>query len=420
MTTIIRADSAHDFLALVPALAGYTPARSLVCVAFRGPRTVGLLRYDLPRRARDRGPLVEAIVGVLCKMPDVDGIVPIAYTDEAWGRAGMPERPLLEMLVERAVDAGFAMRDAFSVAADGWAVLPERGGPAQRRPLELIDASPSCAHSAAGPLRRGAADLLEAPEPDPDLSEAIEQAVGELERLVQPRPPGERVSHPVGSGAASVGITADAAPPGPAASILDRLGDLVDPVTLGERIATRAGQALGPDEHAWLLHLSGRPAARDAIMLQFAFGPVIGEVALESVDAAVDEPCACDRGGHHDGPEPWCDGCGRDVDADDLLARLLTGQTSVRPDPERIERALEVLAVAIANAPVHLRPGALCIAAWLAWALGRGSAAGALVDRALADDPGHRMAGLLHAFIGSGALPEWAFSGAGTGAVSDR
>lgn len=418
MTTIIRADSAHDFLALVPALAGYTPERSLVCVAFRGPRTIGLLRYDLPRRVRDRGALVEAIVGVLCKMPHVDGIVPIAYTGAAWGRRGMPERPLLEMLTARIEDAGFAVRDAFCVAADGWAVLPGRGAAAERRPLELIDGSPARAEPPAGPPRRGAADLLETPEPDPELAAGIERALAELERLAQPRDHGGRVPRPGSSEDPLGGSAVVDATRAPAAPILERLGDLVDPVALGERIVARAGRSLGGDEQAWLLHLAGRPAVRDALMLQFAFGPVVGEVALESAETAMDASCACDSGEPDGAHEPWCDGRGRDLQADDLLARLLTGQTSVRPDPERIERALAVLAVAIANAPPQLRPGALCIAAWLAWALGRGSAAGALVDRALADEPDHRMAGLLDSFIGSGALPEWAFSGVGI--VSDR
>jgi len=145
-------------------------------------------------------------------------------------------------------------------------------------------------------------------------------------------------------------------------------------------------------------------------MLQFAFGPVIGELALDPdapVSAEVTRPDASD--GPDETGQPW-GSAPRDAVADDLLARLLVGQTTVRPDPERIERALEVLAVAVANAPAARRPGALCMAAWLAWALGRGSAAGALLDRALALEPGHRMAGLLLAFVGSGAVPEWAFS----------
>jgi uncharacterized membrane protein len=50
------------------------------------------------------------------------------------------------------------------------------------------------------------------------------------------------------------------------------------------------------------------------------------------------------------------------------------------------------------------------VAAWLAWALGMGSAAGLLVEQAVSADPEHSMATLLAAFIGSGAVPDWAFT----------
>ena len=43
MTTIIRATDASDLLALVPALAGFVAERSIVCVAFRGRRSAGVL-----------------------------------------------------------------------------------------------------------------------------------------------------------------------------------------------------------------------------------------------------------------------------------------------------------------------------------------------------------------------------------------
>jgi len=37
--TIVKTREAHDFLALVPQLAGFQPERSVVLVAFRGNRT---------------------------------------------------------------------------------------------------------------------------------------------------------------------------------------------------------------------------------------------------------------------------------------------------------------------------------------------------------------------------------------------
>jgi hypothetical protein len=93
----------------------------------------------------------------------------------------------------------------------------------------------------------------------------------------------------------------------------------------------------------------------------------------------------------------------------DLLSRLLLGQSMLRPDRARVESALALLLPLIANAPPSHRVGPLCIAAWLSWSLGRGSAAGALIGRALDTESEHPMANLLGAFIGSGALPDWAF-----------
>ena len=66
MTTIIRAEAAHDFLALVPALVGYRPARSVLCVAFDGNRTGGVLRHDLPDGPDATDALVRAVVGTVC------------------------------------------------------------------------------------------------------------------------------------------------------------------------------------------------------------------------------------------------------------------------------------------------------------------------------------------------------------------
>jgi hypothetical protein len=258
---------------------------------------------------------------------------------------------------------------------------------------------------------------VQIPAPDPDLASAIERALAEIERLSSPAEAAESV--PAADDRHGGGV--DDAGRAPHDTILDRLGDLLDPVAFGERIAAaqrvpagdaaRVGAArLGADELAWLLHLASRPAVRDAIMLQLAFGPVVGELALDLDAAGAADDSWPDVADGPDYPDrPWEPGPA-DRGADDLLARLLLGQTTVRPDPDRIERALDVLAVAVANAPAAQRPGALCIAAWLAWALGRGSAAGALLDRVLAEAPEHRMAGLLHAFVGSGALPEWAFS----------
>ncbi|WP_188741886.1 DUF4192 family protein [Agromyces bauzanensis] len=392
MTTIIRAEAAHDFLAIVPALTGYTPTRSLVCVAFRGTRSLGVLRYDLPRRARDRDAVASAAVGTVCRMAGVDAIVPIVYTEATFARRGaMPERALLELVVARAEEAGFLVRDALCVATDGWGSALDPETPAQGHPLDLIASS----HAASDPGcpvpdPAGAAGLATLPQPDPDLAARVAHLLDVCDA-------DDRIDA-FGGRRRSRELE----------RLLEALGAVVDPVELVEALLGAEPGTSDADAMAWLVHLAGQPAFRDAMMLQFAFGRAIGELAL---DDAVDTNVRAAENGervselvareHSErGPET----------VGSLLARLLLGQSTSRPAPERVERAIAVLRHALAHAPEHRRPGPLCMAGWLAWTLGRGSAAGALVDRALEIDPSHTMAGLLAAYLGTGAIPEWAFA----------
>ncbi|WP_164990488.1 DUF4192 family protein [Agromyces albus] len=380
MTTIIRAEAAHDFLALVPTLAGFRPERSIVCVAFHGNRTVGVLRHDLPRRARDRSALVSAIVGTLCRMPRVDAVVPIVYTEATFERSrGVPERALLGLLVKRAEEAGFLVRDALCRAADAWASILDPNAPAAGHPLALIDESPVtrlAPHEVEVLASPGAAGDL--PEADPEMAAAIAAAISAFEA-------DER-----------------------AEAAIARLGRNADPVELVESLVARAGVKHPALRLAWFLHLASRPPLRDVMMLQFAFGVVVGEAAYDDAMSSVER---ADRSG-----ETMDELVRREIaegetdEVAELLIRLMLGQSTLRPDRRRVERALALLRSLIANAPPELRTGPLCIAAWLAWSLGRGSAAGAFIDLALEAEPEHSMASLLHSFIGSGALPEWAFS----------
>ncbi|MFF2370190.1 DUF4192 family protein [Agromyces sp. NPDC058110] len=371
MTAIIRATAAHDFLALVPVLAGFVPERSLVCVAFSGNRSVGVLRHDLPPEATDHERLVTAVIGTICRIPDVDAVVPVVYSSECYGESGgMPHRDLLELVVERAGRAGFHVRDALCQAADAWSSLLDPESPATGHPLDLVASSPV---------------LLDVPESDrpgssqprgglPDADPAIAlQVAGILEEFADLR----RVERAV------AGLARDA-----------------DPVELVETLVARPRRRpLDARRVAWLLHLAARPPYRDAMMLQMAFGRTLGEIALDLPDPG-SEPIALVG----DRVERRAD------ERDDVLANLMLGRSMLRPDSARAERGIEQLRRAVAHAPEDVRPGPLCMAAWLAWSLGRGSEAGGFLDAALAIAPEHSMAGLLEGFIGAGALPEWAFA----------
>jgi hypothetical protein len=379
MTTILRASGAHDLLAVVPALAGFVPERSIVCVAFRGSRSAGVLRYDLPRRARDRAALVSAVVGTLCRMPGVDAVVPIAYTDDSFASGGrLPERALLSLLVRRIEQAGFVVRDALCRGADAWGSLLDPAAPAAGHPLAMIHESAAMAELPPDAQRVGdVADAARLPASDDGAARSI---AGHLARF-------DDLEH------------ADTA--------LAELGAEADPVELVEALLAGDSDESGARRIAWFLHLAARPGIRDAMMLQFGFGPVVGETALD--DALETAAVAARTGETVDEVVRRQVAEGAEDAVSDLLGRLLLGQTTIRPDPHRVGRALDVVRWAAAHAPDGHRAAPLCIAAWLAWALGMGSAAGALLDLAVAADPDLSMAALLGAFIGSGALPEWAF-----------
>ncbi|MDR5701298.1 DUF4192 family protein [Agromyces aerolatus] len=371
MNSPIRIASAQDLLALTPVLAGYRPERSLVCLAFREDRVAGVLRYDLPTAIPEREPLVSAAIGVLCRIPDIEGLVVVTYSDARFrSRAAAGERALLRLLMRQARQAGFATRDAIRVACDAWGSLLDPETPADGHPLELIESSsvlqhPSIAGRAPGAIDDGTA-LPQIADAEVEL---VRTALRELEAEY-------------GAAAGAEGARSRSWP--------EHEAELrtAQPVDLVESLLARTPATPPTDDDvvrlAWFARLAAVPVSRDAMMLQIAFGPRVGRTAL----ADVPEPV----GGAHL-----------------ALGRMLLGETCERPDDERVRRGREVLLRTAASAPPRERAGLLCMASWLVWATGRGTAASTLLDASLAADPGHAMAQLLHRYFATGALPEWLF-----------
>jgi hypothetical protein len=86
-----------------------------------------------------------------------------------------------------------------------------------------------------------------------------------------------------------------------------------------------------------------------------------------------------------------------------------------RPDPARIDKAIALLSVLVAQLADEKRPPLLCMLTWLSWALGGGTRAGRYLDEVVAIDPTYSMAELLGTMLGNGMLPEWAFQDRTTG-----
>lgn len=366
MTTIVSAHGPHDFLAIVPHLTGFIPERSLVLVAMRGNRSCGALRFDLPpdgsRALLKR--VATSLIGMLCKIPAVDALVPVVYTPEPIELGIAPHTELITVLRERAGYSGFLVRDALCVAANGWGSYLEEQLPASGHPLAMIAASP-----AAGAL--------------PNDPRALPITVADGARLPVATEKERREVSRARARQRKALLDVNALTP-------PRWDD-----DATARFVAMVEEQLGPDakrcaprEAAVVIGALQSDMARDAALLQWSFGPAMGQRVVEEDLEFLQNPEL--------------------VGGDEETTRLLLG-VGPRPDPVRIERAIEVLKRLASLAPRADLPGLLTMLAWLSWALGRGSIAGAFTDRARSLDPECGFAALLDAILSGGHLPEWAF-----------
>lgn len=387
--TVIKTRQAHDFLALVPQLTGFLPRNSVVLVAFRGNRTCGTLRLNLPDSGATQAVnrrVASTLVGLLCKLQGVDAVVPVVYTDVPFRQPeGMPQQPFATELVLAAERSGFLVRDVLCVASDGWGSYDDPECPWVGRPLS--DIAGSAVRAAAPPVLGTIESRAELPAADRALKEKVTRLYRRYHRLAADVP----------------------------ALALDA-GDVIDTIMATEDMLRWQEGELEPEALAAMLILVQAPPTRDQVMLHIAFGTEIGvlardlnrryeairhatgksfdEIAMEEQEAAAGQP----------------ESATRTADAGTLLGKLLTGFWRERPDPDQVERGITMLALLAAHAPRAARPAPLCMLAWLSWTLGRGSVAGIFIDRALTIDPAYSMARTLGAMFAAGHLPEWAWA----------
>ena len=403
-TTIVKTKEAHDFLALVPQLLGFLPEKSMVLVAFRGNRTCGAMRFNLPdpsapQKIHKR--IATTLIGTLCKIPGVDAIVPVAYTDEEFAAVpGIPHERFAETLIKRAEFSGFLVRDALCVGADAWGSYLDPDCPADGSPLSDI-ATSRVHHAIPDGARRDLASLRSGADlPKVDL--ATKERFARVYRRYQ-----------------QLANCADTFP-----ELAAVVGDLRDPVETAEMALTWDATALEVEAGAALLLLIQSPGNRDQMMLQFAFGEEVGIETYElnqrywaiqrATGRSMDDIVRAEHEQKQEQKAVRDDGSSGDDNSVDpgeqQTGNLMLGLTNERPDPDRIERSIELFKAVAAMAPRSARPAPLCMLAWLSWALGRGSVAGIFIDQALAIDRQYSMALLLNTLFCSGHLPEWAYA----------
>ncbi len=84
------------------------------------------------------------------------------------------------------------------------------------------------------------------------------------------------------------------------------------------------------------------------------------------------------------------------------------GQTGRRPDWDRVDALERTLRMVFAFAEGQARPHILGLMGWLEWARGRGSIAGAYIDRCLAEYPEDQLAQLIGRYMDVGGICPWA------------
>ncbi|GGF02068.1 DUF4192 domain-containing protein [Mycetocola zhadangensis] len=368
MTTIIQAHDASDFLALVPTLAGFQPHESIVLVAFRGNRTCGALRIDLPPEdapASVRKSFATTMLGMVCKIPGVDAMVPVIYTDDTFERySGLPRRALVTNLTTRARYHGFLVRDALCVASDGWgSYLGDcpRGG----LPLDLITQAAARQNRSGAPeppARTLVNDQATLEVADEGSREEVSRRFRELELLRE---------------------SAELAP-----VLYWEYGFDGDIVAFADDLVTAPATGVEAEKDAALLaYLVQSPAVRDIFLITWGWGTSAGdECALTQRMFTAGEDISAMPG-----------------------AGALGGWDMPRPEPERIRRALAVLKHAAARLSQSTNPPLLTMIGWLHWALGAGSIAGMWIQQAQAIDPDYGLADLLNTMLRTGHLPDWAF-----------
>lgn len=421
MPTTIRTSDVREVLALVPFQLGFHPTESAVLVSLRGARSqVGLVaRVDLAHLAEpdDEGHTARSVVGHLV----ADGArraVAIVYTaadlqdwagweaDRADAGAGSdddaadtgpgPVARAAVLALWRAALDGLGELETWVVGPHGYYALGCADPlccPAGGRPLEDLQATRIGAQMVlegllVAPTRD---DLVRLPLTTPAQRKAARRAAERWRARGAAALPGAAAHRWRREGLAlwreAVGTALgpdrgcpddahrDGARPDDAASALAVLRD--GPVVFGRSMlpeATVTGRLLAALEDVLV---------RDAVLVSFVGNDRVADrLVAGETGAAIGQ----------------------------ALAAITDPVRGRRPDPGRAAAARAVLEHAVAHTTRGRHAPALTLLAVLAWWEGDGARAGLLVDRALAADPGHRLAVLVDQALRAGMPPGWARS----------
>jgi hypothetical protein len=366
MTTLLRASGSAEFLRLVPALAGFTPRESIVILPFRGSRSYGAMRLDLPEPDMSLEEYADTAVGLVSRVDGTDAVAVVVYTDSEPHptRDGLvlPFAVEVDELLGCAEDAGLRVVDALCVTPAGWSSY--LAGDPEIGPLaDIVTGAETPSDGDVSEDQFAGTDL---PPADLAEKERVGQALMDLSDILCRDECGT--------------LTGRENPLAIAALVM-----LEDVPAFFESVL-REPEDLPPFATAALLWCLDRPLFRDVAIAQWATDLAGGMRTLAAQLAFA--------------------GSGTSVPDD--LGEVFLGRGRT-PDLDRLRSALSVVRLAAARAPRASRPAPLTAAAWLSWALGRSTHAGHYLELVREIDPEYGLAALLETMIGGAILPEWAF-----------
>ncbi|MDO8120395.1 DUF4192 domain-containing protein [Isoptericola sp. b490] len=351
MTTTIRTNEPRELLALIPYQLGFRPRESVVAVSLRGGTRVGLVaRVDLADLAHPgHGPRVaRSLVGHLLD-DGATAMVVVLYTNADLDAAG-------NQAIARLADAGepyLPEPECWVVGRDGYyapACRDPQCCPPGGRPLADLEATRIGAEMVllGAPVVDDRADLARLPRPDEAARRSARRAA--------------------------------------------------------KRWTDRARRTGGADALArW--RREGLEVWRGLVEGADPVPPTLGRCQAALDDLLVRDAVLLDlipgRAGLADRVVAGWDGS--EISA--ALRELVDPNEGVAP-PDRVAAAATVLAAVAGHRPRAAVP-AVTLLAMTAWWQGDGARAGVLVERALASDPGYRLAVLLEQTLAAGMPPGW-------------
>lgn len=359
--TPVTLASASEFLSLVPALVGMEPAESIVCVAFQRNRTHGAVRLDLAGflNSDTRHDATMIAVKTIMRIPRVTGVAVIVYTDQsATAPAGPPCADVARELCE-----AFAGLD-IEIIEQLWRGHSEWGSyelPAEVHSVDELIGPPDVPELAVLDV----ASETQMLRSDPQEREAVMSVVERFRADEQ--------DETVSDDELQIGAC-----------------DLLDPVALASTLAhlVDADADIGVEELGLIATMLESGRLRDVMTYSWAWGE--GPAAHLWTRLIYPESFTV--------PED-----------DDPWMYALGGRIEVRPDVERLRRAIALLKRVSAVLHESDRAPALTVISWCYWALGLASIADVWLRRAAASDPTYSLANIMRMMLDGCVMPDWAF-----------